>query len=97
MTFKMTEFSGFKQKEETTEKEGLSEYEQAFAAARKAGKKTFEFEGKLHNTALEGEGIMFHKGGTTYVQGAGGEQRQYRFGAGQSKKVKGDDGIYRYE
>ena len=63
----------------------LSKFEKAFAGARKAGKKTFEFEGKSYNTAEKGEGIMFNKGGTTYIQDSKGEQRQYKFGSNQGK------------
>ncbi len=35
--------------------EGLSEFEKAFAAARKAGLETFMFKGNSYNTKLEGE------------------------------------------
>tara|TARA_R100000234_G_C4999509_1_gene179641 strand:- start:704 stop:1270 length:567 start_codon:yes stop_codon:yes gene_type:complete len=79
------------------QKKELSEYEKAFAAARERGDKTFEFEGELHNTALEGEGITFHKGGTTYVQDSSGDQYQYRPGGRKDRQVKGEDGIWRYE
>jgi len=61
----------------------LSKFEKAFANARKEGKKTFEFEGESYNTAEKGEGIMFHKGGTTYIQDSSGDQYQYRFGSKQ--------------
>ena len=75
----------------------LSKFEKAFAAARKAGKKTFEFEGKSYNTAEKGEGIMFHEGGTTYVQDSSGDQYQYRSGGRKERQVQGEDGIWRYE
>lgn len=62
-------------------KKKLSAFEQAFADARKAGKKTFSFDGKEYNTAQKGENIVFRKKGVTYVQDKSGKQKQYRFGS----------------
>ena len=62
-------------------KKKLSAFEQAFADARKAGKKTFSFNGKEYNTAQKGENIVFRKKGVTYVQDKSGKQKQYRFGS----------------
>lgn len=61
-------------------KKKLSAFEQAFADARKAGKKTFSFNGKQYNTAQKGENIVFTKKGVTYVQDKSGKQKQFKFG-----------------
>jgi hypothetical protein len=39
----------------SSKKKGLSSFEKAFAAARKAGKKTFSWNGKTYHTKLKGE------------------------------------------
>lgn len=41
----------------------MPSFNQAFAEARKAGKKTFTWNGKLYSTALNGEGQTGNRGG----------------------------------
>lgn len=41
----------------------MSSFSQAFAEARKAGKKTFTWNGKLYSTAMKGEDQTGNRGG----------------------------------
>ena len=43
----------------------MPSFNQAFAEARKAGKKTFTWNGKLYSTALKGEGQTGNRGGSS--------------------------------
>ena len=41
----------------------MPSFSQAFSEARKAGKKTFTWNGKLYTTAMKGEGQTGNRGG----------------------------------
>lgn len=41
----------------------MPSFSQAFSEARKAGKKTFTWNGKLYSTAMKGEGQTGNRGG----------------------------------
>lgn len=49
----------------------MPSFGQAFSEARKAGKKTFTWNGKLYSTALKGEGQTGNRGGHPTVSVSG--------------------------